>query len=241
MDIIEFKEQVYKRILSQYLSDVRKTRLTLKDRLFFPVIFSFLIPIIYYMLSEYSVKNDRSLADFFPFLGVFLTYFFGLFITFKFIKDFIILINFKKQSDKFFGTNINFLPILTDQQLREYLTEKSGWYLKKIYTTDEKNELVSFTPEELKEMKNIVFNKDQKELIINRIKKGFSISFYTLDELVAISDETSKNEMKLKQDREEEELMNSHQFILDAINYKPELEMEMNSPSFIKQKIKQLL
>ena len=231
MNIIEFKEKVYQRIMTQYTQDVRVKKFTWKDYLILPLmfgsIFLFSTLIIYY--HTFSSKYFLPIFTMFSFGVVFILFLY-------FLMKFKHLINFKKQSDIFWGTSLLSIPALDDSEMKKFFLRDDIWHCKHAYTPEELDSLVAFTPKEIEEMSFISFNKNQKDLILNGVKRGVKIDFYSLGELLEISDENIAYQKLLVQQKEKKNI-DDNQTILKAI--KCDLVHEQIMP--VNQKVKYLL
>lgn len=101
MNIIEFKEKVYQRILTQYLKDVRKTKLTVKDYLSLPL---YLLPFILISTAlSYGLSgmDEKAKVFFIAILYLLST----IFWIENIIKSFQSILNYKKQSNIFWETS----------------------------------------------------------------------------------------------------------------------------------------
>ena len=189
MNITEFKEKVYQRIINQYIKDARKIKPTWEDYLFIPCIF------ISSMIFSY-------------------------------------FINFKKQSDIFWGTSLLPIPVLDDSEMKEFILRRNIWHCKKKYSPEELESLVAFTPKEIEDMSLISFNKEQKDFIINSVENNIKINFYSLSEMIKISVKNI-NQQKILAKKN----IDNNQDILKAI--KCDLVHEQIMP--VNQKVKYLL
>ena len=216
MEISEFKDKVYKRILSQYLKYVRQPKMRLNDRLFFMLANG--LPIVTF-LAYYYFHTDTTniLNNILRMVGVLSGMFLILpilMICLSIIKNDSLMnyrniFKYKQMSDKFWGTTLFTLPVLNNIQLNHYLKSTVGWYCKKEYTDEERSNIIKFTQEEMEEMKKISFNQAQKDFILDKVKNNEEINFYTLEEIVNISVKSIENQEKLIKEKEQINILNN--------------------------------
>lgn len=236
MNIIEFKEKVYQRIITKYMKDDRKTKLTWENYSFITC-----IPIfsLIFSLSFYLYNFSDTFLNFLLLVSMLFSSLVNLgcaIIIISEFKHFKHFINFKKQSDIFWGTSLLSIPVLDDSEMKNFFLRNDTLHCKSKYTPEKIESLVAFTPKEIGEMKSISFNKEQKDLILNSIKNGIKINFYSLGELLKISDENIVQQKLLAQ-KEEKKNIDENKTILQAIGYN--LVHEKIMP--VNQKVKYLL
>ena len=235
MNIIEFKDIVYDRIVMQYMKDVRKRKPSSKD--WWSVFFRFSSPIIIFILS-FNFYNPYAVGLFNGIWGAVMTISFVMFIFISLASLFDLkkLLFFKSGSNKFWRTNTSSKPFLGEESLKSYLSKYSHYYCRKEYSNDAQENLTHFKVEEIELMKKIYLNTTQKEVLYEIVKSGREINFYDLDKLIDNSDQNINRRNLLEKEKESEgNKNNKNKLILESFKCDKELEMEMGS-SLKKQK-----